>query len=191
MWEVAQEGTAATPRHLTWRELPAEEPDISSHRLEVEVESLTPAMEIYFADPEESFSSTVFRSPVRRPSVEELKRSGYHKRIIARRTIIPPADAKDHILAFVLQLRKEGKWWRHQQLADLIQIQATVGEQAIQFEAVPNFRQILFQWCPWLVFKTRMSPEWSGKELRAAINAYLPPEVECREDVWVVPQWWE
>ena len=58
--------------------------------------------------------------------------------------------------------------------------------------AVPNFRQTQNnQWSPWLAFKTRMSAGWSGKDLRVAINAYLPPEVECQEEAWLVPQWWE
>jgi len=94
-----------------------------------------------------------------------------------------------HMLAFVLRFKKDGKSWRYQQLADLVQAQATIGDQPIiRFETVPNFRQI--EWCPWLVFRIRTNPGWSGKDAVLAINAYLPPEVEVQCEGWVVPQWW-
>jgi hypothetical protein len=73
-----------------------------------------------------------------------------------------------------------------------VQAKATIaGQPILRFEAVPNFRQTgNNEWCPWLVFKIRMNPAWSGGELIAAINAYLPPEVEVQAEAWVVPQWW-
>jgi hypothetical protein len=191
MWEIAAGGAAKLPQHMKWRELPGAEPDVSSQQLESKDIALAPGMEIDFADPEGNFSSTVFRSPVPRPSLEELARAGYIKRIMARQTSLPSEIAGGYLLAIVLRLRMGGKPWRHGQLADLIQIRATVDGQGIQPETVPNFRQILFQTAPWMVFKTRMSSAWSGKELRFAINGYLPPEVEWREEIWLVPQWWE
>jgi hypothetical protein len=36
----------------------------------------------------------------------------------------------------------------------------------------------------------RANPAWSGKDFRVAINAYLPPEVDCQDEGWVVPEWW-
>jgi hypothetical protein len=98
---------------------------------------------------------------------------------------------RPHVLAIVLQLRKDGKWWRYRQPADLIQASARVGDQTLHLEAVPSFRQTgNNQWAPWLVFKIRANPAWSGKDFRVAINAYLPPEVDCQDEGWVVPEWW-
>jgi hypothetical protein len=95
------------------------------------------------------------------------------------------------VLALVLRLRKDGKWWRHRQPADLIQTFARVGDQALHLEAVPSFRQTgNNQWAPWLVFKIRTNPAWSGKDFHVAFNAYLPPEVDCQDMGWVVPEWW-
>ena len=131
------------------------------------------------------------RASFRRRPVDELRRAGYRKQVMVRRTVFPPLGDAGHVLGIVLRLRKNGQWWRYEQLADLIQIKARVGGQPTGFEAVPNVRQTEEgQWCPWLVFKTRTSSNWSGQELWFAINAYLPRQVECELEAWVVPEWW-
>jgi hypothetical protein len=71
-----------------------------------------------------------------------------------------------------------------------MQLSAKVGDQVLHLEAVPSIRQTGYQWAPWLVFKIRTNQAWSGKDFRVAINAYLPPEVECQDEGWVVPEWW-
>ena len=191
MWEVLPETQGAMPESLQPRELPEDHPDVESHRLALEPEAPAAGMEIRFADPDHQWVG-FYRSAVHERSVEKLQQAGYRKRIIPRRAKIPPVSTKGHVLAVVLRLKENGKWWRQRQLANLIQMKATIGEQVIRLEAVPNFRQTQNnQWSPWLVFKTRMSAGWSGKDLRIAINAYLPPEVECQEEAWLVPQWWE
>ncbi len=161
-------------------------PDVKSHRLELETEPVGPGMEVYFAEPDPHF-----RSAASRPTLEEFKQRGYQKRIIARRAKLPDLEGRPHVLAIVLRLRKGGKWWRYRQPADLIQASAKVGNQILHLEAVPSFRQTENnQWAPWLVFKIRTDPAWSGKDFRVAINAYLPPEVHCQDEGWVVPEWW-
>jgi hypothetical protein len=184
MWEVLPEGRAAKGEKLSARrDLSPEKAKIESHRLALETEPLASWMEIYFGEPEPNF-----RSVVRRPTLEEFKSMGYRKRILSHRVKLPEFRGP-HMLAFVLRFKKDGKSWRYQQLADLVQAQATIGDQPIiRFETVPNFRQI--EWCPWLVFRIRTNPGWSGKDAVLAINAYLPPEVEVQCEGWVVPQWW-
>jgi hypothetical protein len=76
-------------------------------------------------------------------------------------------------------------------LPNLIQVASSVGEQSLQLEPVPGFRQTENnQWAPWLVFKIRTSPAWSAKEFKVAMSAYLPQEVECQAEGWLVPEWW-
>jgi hypothetical protein len=172
---------------LTKRTLPGEKPDMQSHRLELETMAAGPGMEVDFGDPRLSF-----RSIAARPTLEEFKNRGYQKRIFARRGKLPGLGGRPHVLAIVLRLLKDGKYWRYRQPADLIQAAAWVGDQPLQLEAVPSFRQTENnQRAPWLVLKIRTNSAWSGKEFRVAINAYLPPEVECRDEGWVVPEWWE
>jgi hypothetical protein len=126
-----------------------------------------------------------------RPTLAQFKSMGYRKRMLARRAKLPEL-AGPHMLAFVLRFKKDGKWWRYRQPADLVQAKAIIGDQPIiRFETVPNFRQTENnEWCPWLVFRIRTNPAWSGKHAVLAISAYLPPEVEIQCDGWVVPQWW-
>ena len=196
MWEFLPEEQAAKEPEFQPRELPGAKAGVESYRLALETETL-PAeapdmpgysgMEIYYGPPEPNFRSTMVR-----PTLEEFQKMGYEKRILARRAKLPQMQAGPHVLAIVLRFRKDGKWWRYRQPADLVQAKATIGGQPIlRFETVPNFRQTENnEWCPWLVFKIRMNPAWFGKEMVAAINAYLPPEVEVHSEAWIVPQWW-
>lgn len=196
MWEVVPETQAAKGSGLQPRKLPSGKADVDSQRLVLETEVL-PAevphmpgysgMDIYYGPPEPNF-----RTAMARPTLEEFRKMGYEKRIMARMAKLPQMGPGHHVLAIVLRFRKDGKPWRYRQPADLVQAKATIGGQPIlRFMTVPNFRQTNNnEWCPWLVFKIRMNPAWSGKDLFAAINAYLPPEVEVDTEAWVVPQWW-
>ena len=95
------------------------------------------------------------------------------------------------MLALVLRLRKDGKWWRYRQPSDLIQTSARIGNQVLHLEAVPSFRQTgNNQLAPWLVFRIRTNPAWSGNDFHVAFNAYLPSEVDCQDEGWLVPEWW-
>ena len=187
LWEVVPEGHQTNlPQALIRRTLPTKQPDAQSHRLELESEPVGAGMEIYFAEPDPHF-----RSAMNRPTLDEFKQRGYEKRILARMAKLPDLYGRRHVLALVLRLKREGKWWRYRQPADLIQMSARVDEQVLHFEAVPSFRQTgNNQWAPWLVFKIRTTPGWSGKDLHVAFNAYLPPDVECQDEGWVVPEWW-
>ena len=187
LWEIVPEAGMAPPAAMPGKRILSQDhPDIQTHRLELETEPVEAGMEVNFAEP-----SPQFRSAMNRPTIEEFKQRGYEKRVFARRAKLPDFEGRAHVLAFVLRLRREGKWWRYRQPADLIQLSATVGDHVLHFEAVPSFRQTgNNQWAPWLVFKIRTSPGWSGKDVQAAFTAYLPPEVECQEEGWVVPEWW-
>jgi len=187
MWEVVPEGHAAKAEGLLARQdLAPEKAKIESHRLALKTEPLASWMEIFFGEPDPTF-----QCPVQRPTLEEFKSMGYRKRTISYRVKLPEFMGP-HMLAFVLRFKKDGKWWRNRQPADLVQAKAMIGDQPIiEFETVPNFRQVdAFQWAPWLVFRIRTNPAWPGKDVVLAITAYLPPEVEIQCEGWVVPQWW-
>ena len=188
MWEVVPEDRAGRiPANIQARELPTQKGEVESHRLALEPEPVGQGMEIYFGEPAANFRSTMHR-----PTLEEFRSMGYQKRILALRAKLPSLGPGRHVLAILLRFRKNGKWWRYTQPADLVQAKATIGDQPIiRFETVPNFRQTENnEWSPWLVFKIRMNPAWSGKDLIAAITAYLPFEVEIQSEGWIVPQWW-
>jgi hypothetical protein len=187
MWEVSPEGSAAEgERPSRSRDLAQPTGGVESQRLKLQAEPVAAWMEIKFSEPESDFRSTAHR-----PSLAEFESRGYRKRVLAHRARLPELTGPQ-MLAFVLRLRKDGKWWRHNQPADLLQAKAMIGGQTIfPFETAPNFRQTgNNEWCPWLVLRIRMSPGWSGQEITLAISGYLPPEVEIQCEGWVVPQWW-
>jgi hypothetical protein len=197
MWELTPEQPGAELAGFQVRHLATEAPDVEVHRLSLDTLGVDESvrnmpgysgMEIHYGPPD-----TSFRSTMPRPTLEEFKRMGYMKRILGRRTTLPDFRPAPHVLAIVLRFRREGKWWRYRQPADLVQAKGTIGGQPIlRFETVPNFRQTENnEWCPWLVFKIRTNHAWSGKDLVLAINAYLPPEVEIETEGWLVPQWWK
>ena len=68
-----------------------------------------------------------------------------------------------------------------------------IGEHKIQLIPVPDARQYgntQKMGCSWVVYKVPMNPEWSGKSLQLAVQAYLPETVEAQVEAWVVEQWW-
>ena len=187
MWEVTAGGPTAAEGALPKRNVAAAQAGIESRLLPLESGLTESWMQISFAEP-----SGEFRSTVRRPTLSEFKDMGYQKRVLAYRSTLPEY-AGPHMLALVLRFKKDGKWWRHHQPADLVQAKGMIGDQPIvRFETAPNFRQTgNNEWCPWLVFRIRTSPEWSAKDVAFAVNAYLPPEVEMQAEGWLVPRWWE
>lgn len=187
MWEITpQENVLNGEMPLPTRELTLPIAGVESGRLELRVEPVAPWMEIPFDEPDQSYRSTV-----KRPTLAEFKELGMAKRVLAHRAKLPPFSTS-HVLAFVLRFKKNGKWWRYRQPADIVQAKATIGDQLLlRFETVPNFRQTENnEWCPWLVFRLRTNPEWSGKDVVFTTSAYLPPEVEIQFEGWMVPQWW-
>jgi hypothetical protein len=186
LWEVSAESQAANPdSSLQKRMLSSSKADAQSQRLELAPDSALPAMEVIFAQPDSHFRSTEDR-----PVLEEFQKQGYQKRTISRRARLPHFEGSQ-VLAIVVRLQKEGKWWRCHQPSDLLQASATIAGHPIRLEAVPNFRQTdNNQLAPWLVFKIRTNPGWSGADFRVAISGYLPPEVEWEEEGWLVPEWW-
>jgi hypothetical protein len=196
MWEIVPEATGSEVTRNETRDLPAQRPDVESHRLALETVGSREALpgmpgysgtEIYYGS-----ALPNFRSTMERPTLEEFAHMGYEKRIAVHRSTLPDYGAAPQVLAIVLHFRKNGKLWRYRQPADLVQAKATIGGQPImRFETVPNFRQTENnESCPWLVFKIRTNRAWAGRDLVMAINAYLPPEVEIQTEGWLVPQWW-
>lgn len=185
LWEIVPNENAAGRTEKVVRRLAAK-PDVQSRRLELKPEPVDTGMEVFFAEPDPHF-----RSAMNRPRLDEFKQLGYQKRIFARTAKVPDLGGRAHVLALVLRLKKEGRWWRYRQPADLIQLSARLDGHPLHLEAVPSFRQTgNNQLAPWLVFKIRTSPAWSGQDLQVAFNAYLPSDVDCEDEAWVVPEWW-
>jgi hypothetical protein len=61
----------------------------------------------------------------------------------------------------------------------------------IEFARTPDYRQVLSQWVPWIVFSAPLPRSFAGRPLELGITTYLPPEVEMDTEVWVVKEWWK
>ncbi|MBI3923855.1 MAG: hypothetical protein HY318_20705 [Armatimonadetes bacterium] len=99
------------------------------------------------------------------------------------------------ILAVTVRLRAGEAEWRYSPVvAEIVQAVARLGEQNLQLIPVPEARQFgntQKAGCSWVLYKVRLSPQWSGKTAKIAVTAYLPEEVEARVEAWVVRRWWE
>jgi hypothetical protein len=75
-----------------------------------------------------------------------------------------------------------------------VQVVAYIGEQKVQLIPVPDARQYgntQNKGCSWVVYKLRLNPEWSGRQLQFVVQAYLPENVESHVEAWVVERWWK
>jgi len=108
---------------------------------------------------------------------------------------LPALDGDQPILALVVRLRKGEEEWRYAPtVVQLTQAIVRVGEQHVQMTPVPDGRQhgnTQSYGCSWLVWKARLTPEWSRATVRFAIHAHLPGDVEARVEGWVLQRWWE
>jgi hypothetical protein len=173
MLEVLPAFHAGTDVHMFGkRELPIpQRPEAQSFKVELQIQEIHPGMETHFVE------------------AENLGKQGYEKRIYPRSGRIPRMEDGPYTLAVVLRLRKDDKWWRREHLLELLQIKAMIGNTEIHFEPMPGHLQ--WNWASWLVFRTPASSSWANEDLRLAVTAYLPREVECSEEVWLVPNWWQ
>jgi hypothetical protein len=103
-------------------------------------------------------------------------------------------DEKSPVLAVTVQLRQGEKEWRYKPVVcEIVQAVAHIGDQDVQFVPVPDGRQFgntQSFGSSWVTYKTRLGRQWSGKNLKLAVHAYLPAGVEARVEAFVVKRWW-
>jgi len=108
---------------------------------------------------------------------------------------LPALEGDQPILAVVVRLRKGEEEWRYAPtVVQLTQAIVRVGDQHVQMTPVPDGRQhgnTQSYGCSWLVWKARLTPEWSRATIRFAVHAHLPDDVEARMEAWVVKRWWQ
>jgi hypothetical protein len=112
-----------------------------------------------------------------------FEQKGLKKKLQTWTTELPSLDGGPHILAIPVNLKEAGAEWRHAPtVVEIVQVVARIGEQRIQMIPVPDARQFgntQNAGCSWVVYKFRLNPRWSGKQLQFAVAAYLPEGVEA------------
>jgi hypothetical protein len=110
-------------------------------------------------------------------------------------TTLPSLAGEPPTLAVVVRLRKGSAEWRYSPVVtEIAQARVRIGDQDLQLIPVPDGRQFgntQNAGCSWVVFKTRLSPLWTGQRVKLAVHACLPEGVEAQVEAWVVKRWWE
>ena len=117
---------------------------------------------------------------------------------MARRTLafegaLPAFDGPAE-LAVAVRLREGPKEWRHAPaVCELVQALAQIDGRDAPLVPVPDGRQFgntQSYGSSWVVYKIRLGRPWSGKPLKLAVHAWLPPAVQARVEAFVVRRWW-
>ena len=175
MLEVREAGGAIV--NLPGRELTAERAAAVGQALELKPRTEAEWMNIRFAD------------------AARFEKQGFKKQAQAWTATLPTLDGETHILAIPIKLRQGYfEWFYSPAVAEIVQVVAYIGEQKVQLIPVPDARQYgntQKMGCSWVVYKLRLNPAWSGKQLQFVVQAYLPESVEPRVEAWVVERWWK
>ncbi len=145
--------------------------------LALKTAKLDPLMDIRFAD------AGNFEA-------QKFKRKTY-----AFETPLPSLDGPQPILAVSIRLKKDGAEWKYKPtVVQIVQARARIADENVQMIPVPDSRQYgntQADGCSWVVYKLRLSRQWSGKPLKLAVHAYLPDGVEAEIESFVVKRWWD
>jgi hypothetical protein len=132
---------------------------------------------------------------IRFADAARFEEKGFKKQSQAWTATLPKLDGETHILAIPIKLREGNVEWLYSPtVAEIVQVVAYIGEQKVQFIPVPDARQYgntQHSGCSWVVYKLRLNPAWSSKQLQFVVQAYLPESVEPHVEAWVVERWWK
>jgi hypothetical protein len=132
---------------------------------------------------------------VRFTDMDRFEKEGKRRKAYTFASRLPSLEGDQPILAIAVRLSKSGAEWRYSPLVvEIVQVVARADGQDIKLIPVPEARQYgntQKAGSSWVVYKTRLNPRWSQKELRFVVHAYLPEGVEPQIDAWVVKQWWK
>ena len=110
-------------------------------------------------------------------------------------TTLPALDGDQPILAIVLRLRQGDAEWKYAPtVVQITQVLARVGEQKFFLAPMPDGRQhgnTQSFGCSWVTWRVRLNPAWAGQELKFAVHANVPADVEAKVEAWVVRRWWQ
>jgi hypothetical protein len=132
---------------------------------------------------------------VRFADAARFEKKGFTKRSRAWTTTLPELDGGTHVLAIPITLREgDFEWLYAPVVAEIAQVVAYIGDQKVQLIPTPDARQYgntQSKGCSWVVYKLRLNPAWSGKQLQFVVQTYLPDYVESHVQAWVVERWWK
>ena len=124
-----------------------------------------------------------------------FEQKGFLPNAAAYRAQLPSLEWPQPILAVAVRLRQGDDEWRYSPcVAEIVQVRARIGGRDVQMMPVPDARQFgntQHAGCSWVLYKVRLSPDWSGEPLQIAVHAWLPEGVAARTEAYVVKRWWQ
>lgn len=174
MLEVTPAGEAAAPAPS--RRVFASQAKDLGVLLSLQPAPLAASLEIDFAD------------------ADRFEKEGKRKRAAAFSVQLPSLEGDQPIFAIAVRLRKGGEEWRHSPaVVEIVQVVVRIASEHLVLIPVPDSRQFgntQKAGCSWVVYKARISRQWSHEKLELAVHSYLPDGVETQVEAWVVRQWW-
>jgi hypothetical protein len=135
------------------------------------------------------------RMDVRFADASSFERKGLKPRTYAYETTLPALEDDRSVLAVAIRLRRGEADWRYAPtVCQIVQATARMGGEDVSLIPVPDSRQFgntQSFGCSWVVYKVRLSRQWSRQPLQLAVHAFLPDGVEALTEAWVVKQWWQ
>jgi hypothetical protein len=163
---------------LPVRSITAEEAGQYGMRMPLREVSLSPDLDVRFAD------------------ATRFEQAGHVQTVLSYESALPILRGDTPaILAVAIRLRRGGEDWKYAPVvAEIVQALARVQGERVHFVPVPDARQFgntQKAGCSWVVYKTRLPRRWTGAQIRLAVHAFLPTDVEAQIEAWVVRRWWE
>jgi hypothetical protein len=134
------------------------------------------------------------RMDVRFVDARTFERKDLAPKAYAYETTLPALEDDHSILAVAIRLRRGEADWRYAPtVCQIVQATARMGGEDVQLIPVPDSRQFgntQSFGCSWVVYKVRLSRQWSRQPLQLAVRAFLPDGVQAVTQAWVVKPWW-
>jgi len=135
------------------------------------------------------------RMDVRFADARDFERKDLMPKAYAYQTTLPALKDDRSILAVAIRLRRGEAEWRYAPtVCQIVQATVRMGGEDVQLIPIPDSRQFgntQSLGCSWVVYKVRLSRQWSLQPLQLAVHAFLPDGVEALTQAWVVKQWWQ
>ncbi len=135
------------------------------------------------------------RMDVRFADAGSFERKDFKPVSYAYQTTLPALEDDHSILAVAVRLRRGQAEWRYAPtVCQIVQATARMGGEDVPLVPVPDSRQFgntQSFGCSWVVYKVRLSRQWSRQPLQLAVHAFLPDGVQTVTEAWVVRQWWQ
>ncbi len=93
--------------------------------------------------------------------------------------------SEEAFLLVIARLSREGMWWHHHCLYDIIRLRATLRGEELPVTSTPQrWHEQAGGWS-WILFELLVRPDAISCEICLEIEAYLPKTVDIKLQTWL------